>query len=149
MSSYLAYSYSCNLTTKERNEIDLRTKKSREEFSRGFSTGINLSVAACSVYSLFYSLFAPKAAYALEPIKTPDSPVPEGTPAPAPDAPNQVAPTRPGFQPLSDGSRGAFVGAVGTICGTAAPSGEFLLGLAFAGLCVIVGIIINRPRPPK
>lgn len=75
MSSYLAYSYSSNLTTKERDKIDLRTKKSREEFSRGFSTGITLSVAAYSVYSLF----APKAAYELEPIKTPDSPVPEGS----------------------------------------------------------------------
>ena len=145
MSSYLAYSYSRNLTAKERDEIDLRTKKSREEFSRGFSTGLSISAIVYSVYSLV----APKAAYALEPIKTPDSPVPEGTPAPAPNAPNQVAPTQPGFKPLSDGSRGAFIGAVSTICATAAQSRDFLLGLACAGLLVVGGVIINRPHPPK
>lgn len=138
MSSYLAYSYTRNLTTKERDEIDLRTKKSREEFSRGFATGINISVAVYSVYSLF----APKAAYALEPIVKPDSTVPEGTPA-------QAAPAQPGFKPLSDGSRGAFIGAVSMICATAAQSGDFLLGLACAGLLVIGGIVVNRPHPPK
>ena len=146
MSSYLAYSYSSNLTTKERNEIDLRTKKSREEFSRGFSTGMTISVAAAAVYST-YSFFASKAAYALEPIVKPDSPMPEGTPAQVEPIPNQ--PNRPGFRPLSDGPRGALVGAISTICATAAQSGDFLLGLACAGLLVVGGVIVNRPHPPK
>ena len=83
MTSYLAYSYSANLTKEERDEIDLRTKKSRKEFSRGFSTGITISVSAAAVYSA-YSLFASKAAYALEPIVKSDSPVPDGTPAQEP-----------------------------------------------------------------
>ena len=150
MTSYLAYSYSANLTKKERDEIDLRTKKSRKEFIRGFSTGITISVSAAAVYSA-YSLFASKAAYALEPIVKSDSPVPDGTPAQVAPTPAQVAPApaRPGFKPLSDGSRGALVGAISTICSTAAQNGDFLLGLTFAGLCVVGGIIINRPHPPK
>jgi len=141
MSTYLAYLYSTNLTTKERDEIDLRTKKSREEFSRGFSTGTAISLVAYSVYSLF----APSAAYALDPVVKPNSLVPEVAPPPS-----QVAPTQPGpgFKPLSDGSRGAFIGAVSTICATAAQSRDFLLGLACAGLLVVVGIIVNRPHPP-
>lgn len=141
MSSYLAYSYIIGLTKKEWDEIDLRTKKSREEFSRGFSTGTTISLAAYFAYSV-YSLCAPSAAYAIEPIVKPDSPMPEVAPAPT-----EVAPTQPGFKPLSKGSRGAYIGAVTTICGVASQSGDFLLGLACAGLLIVGGIVINRPHP--
>lgn len=53
MSSYLAYWYITGLTKKERDKIDLRTKKSREEFSKSFSTGTTISLAAYFAYSVY------------------------------------------------------------------------------------------------
>ena len=44
MSAYLAYLYSTGLTKKEQTEIDEKTKKSREEFSKGFVKGASFSL---------------------------------------------------------------------------------------------------------
>ena len=52
----------------------------------------------------------------------------------------QTTPTqKPGFKPLSQGTKGAYVG------GAALQSGDFYLGVACAFLLVVRGIIINRP----
>lgn len=132
MSAYLAYSYSTNLTIKEQTEIDEKTKKSREEFSKGFVRGISFSLAAYSLYSLTTS-----AAYAAE----------SNVPATTPGDTGAVEPkptSKPGFKPLSDGTKGTFVGGASAICGAAFQSGDFYIGLTCALLLVVAGIVINR-----
>lgn len=131
MSAYLAYSYSTGLTKKEQIEIDEKTKKCREEFSKGFVKGASFSLAASSLYLLTLS-----AAYAAD--VPPSAPVDAGAVQPAPAA-------NPGFKPLSEGSEGAFVGGASAICGATLQSGDFYLGLACAFLLVMGGILINRP----
>lgn len=126
MSAYLAYSYSTGLTKKEQIEIDEKTKKCREEFSKGFVKGASFSLAASSLYLLTLS-----AAYAAD--VPPPAPVDAGAVQPAP------------AKPLSEGSKGAFVGGASAICGATLQSGDFCLGLACAFLLVIGGIVINRP----
>ena len=82
MTAYLAYSYSTELTKKEQIEIDEKTKKSREEFSKGFVKGASFSLAAYSLYSL-----ATSAAYAADsnvPATTPKTPGDTGAAQPAP-----------------------------------------------------------------
>lgn len=125
MSAYLVYSYSTGLTKKEQIEIDEKTKKCREEFSKGFVKGASFSLAASSLYLLTLS-----AAYAAD--VPPSAPVDTGAVQPAP-------------APLSEGSKGAFVGGASAICGATLQSGDFCLGLACAFLLVIGGIVINRP----
>ena len=88
-------------------------------------------------------LLATAPAYAAD--SCPDS----GHSVPAPPADNGVAPApapKPGFKPLSDGPKGAFVGGASAICGSALQSGDFLLGLICAALLVAGGILINRPE---
>nr|YP_010283340.1 hypothetical protein MKU01_pgp034 [Psammodictyon constrictum]ULD16459.1 hypothetical protein [Psammodictyon constrictum] len=123
MSSYLAYSYSIGLTKEEQIKIDEKTKKSREEFSKGFVKGASFSLSAYTLYSL-----ATSAAYAADGIVQP--------------APN----SKPGMKPLGERPKGAFVGGASAICGAALQSRDFVLGAAFAFLLVIGGIIINRPN---
>ena len=133
MSAYLAYSYSTGLTKKEQTEINEKTKKSREEFSKGFVKGASFSLAAYSLYSLTTS-----AAYAAD----------SNVPGPAPQTPGAVQPTptpKPGFKPLSEGTKGAYVGGASAICGAALQSGDFYLGIACAFVLVVGGIVINRP----
>ena len=115
MSAYLAYSYSIGLTKEEQIKIDKKTKKSREEFSKGFAKGASFSLATFVLY-----LMATSAAYAVDP-KVPAGP---GATCPNPD---------PG------------VGGASAICGAALQSRDFTLGVAFACLLVVGGIIINRP----
>lgn len=132
MTAYLAYSYSTGLTKREQIEIDEKTKKSREKFSEGFVKGGSFSLAAYFLYSL-----ATSATYAS------DSNVPATTPGDTGAV--QPAPTsKPGFKPLSDGTKGAYVGGASAICGAALQSGDFYLGLACAFLLVVGGIVINR-----
>jgi hypothetical protein len=52
--------------------------------------------------------------------------------------------SKPGFQTLTEGPKGAFVGGTSSICGAASQSGDFYLGLAFALLLIVGGIVINR-----
>ena len=64
MSALLGYSYSTgltNLTKEEESEINQKTKKSREEFAKGFGKGASFSLAAYSLYLLTTS-----AAYAAD-----------------------------------------------------------------------------------
>ena len=134
MTSYLAYSYSTGLTKKEQIEIDKKTKKSREEFCSGFIKGTSFSLAAYSLYSMSTS-----AAYAADSNvpATPKPPADTGVAQPTPDA-------KPEFKPLSESTRGAYVGGASAVCGAASQSGDFYLGLACAFLLVVGGIIINR-----
>lgn len=121
MTSLLGYTYSTKLTDQEKAEINARTQKSREEFSRGFLKGSRFSLAA---YSL-YSVTAAASAYAAD------------------SGPKTGAIQPTGFKP----TRGAFVGGSSAICGAALQSGEsgdFLLGLGFAFIIVLGAIIINR-----
>ena len=115
MAAYLAYSYSTGLTKKEQIEIDKKTKKSREEFSKGFVKGASFSLAAYSLYSL-----ATSAAYAADSNvpATPQTPGDTGAVQPAP----ALKPAKPGFKPLSEGSKGAYVGGASAICGAALQS---------------------------
>ena len=92
--------------------------------------GASFSLAVYSLYSLSTS-----AAYAA------DSNVPATPKTPADTGVVKPAPTsKPGFKPLSEGVRGAYVGGAGAVCG------DFYLGLACAFLLVIGGIVINRPQ---
>lgn len=133
MSAFLAYSYSTGLTKKEQTAINEKTKKSREEFTKGFVKGASFSLAAYSLYLLTTS-----AAYAAD----------SNVPAPGPKTPGEaVQPTptsKPGFKPISEATRGTFVGGASAICAAALQSGDFYLGLGCAFLLVVGGIIINR-----
>jgi hypothetical protein len=134
MSAFLAYSYSTRLTKKEQTEINEKTKKSREEFTKGFVKGASFSFAAYSLYSLTTST-----AYAA------DSNVPApkthgDTGAIQPPTPKP----KPRFGPLAEGPKGAFVVGASAICGAALQSGDFYLGLACAFMLVVGGIVINR-----
>ena len=131
MTAYLAYSYSTRLTKKKEIEIDEKTKKSREEFSKGFVKGASFSLAAYSLYSL-----ATSAACAADVPATPKGDTGPVNPTPA---------AKPGFKPLSEGTKGAYVGGATTICGAALQSGDFYLGLACAFVLVVGGVVINRP----
>ena len=136
MSSYLAYSYSSLLTKEEELRIDKKTAKARKEFCNGFVKGCTFSLIAYSVYSIAKSVpaYADDSKILKPPIDT---------------APVQPAPTpqnKPGFKPLSEKSKGMYVGGVGSVCAAAAQSGDFLLGLSCAFLIIIAGIISNRPK---
>ena len=135
MSAFLAYSYSTGLTKEKQIEINEKTRKSREKFTKGFVKGASFSLAAYSLYSLTTS-----AAYAADSnVPTPKTPGDTG-------AVQQPKPTsKPGFEPLSDGTKGAYVGGASAICGAALQSGDFYLGLACAFMLVVGGIVINRP----
>ena len=139
MNSYLAYSYSTGFTKEEQTKIDEKTKKSRQEFTKGFIKGTSFSLAAYSFYLLTTS-----AAHAA------DSNVPQPAPkTPGDTVPVQPTPTpptpKPGFKPVSEKAKGLYVGVAGSVCAAAAQTGDFFLGLACVGLLVIGGIIMNRP----
>lgn len=70
--AYLAYSYSAGLSKEEQIEIDLKTKKSRDQFQQGFLTGASILVSAYFVYSLS-SFIISNSAYALEPTVKPSA----------------------------------------------------------------------------
>ena len=138
MSSYLAYSYSARLTEKKQDEINKKVKKSQEEFLKGFQRGSQISLSIYFIYSL-----ATAAAHAS------DLPA-DANKVVLVEAVNnkqvQPAPTdKPGFKPLSEGSKGAFIGGSNAICAAALQTGDFFLGLNCAFLLVIGGILINRP----
>lgn len=137
MSAYLAYSYSTGLTKEEQIEIGEKTKKAREEFTKGFAKGASFSLAAYSLFSL-----ATSAAHAADSNVPAKPPADTGAIQPAPK-PN----SKPGLKPLGEGPKGAFVGGASAICGAALQSGDFALGVAFAFLLIIGGIVINRPQP--
>lgn len=135
MSAFLAYSYSTGLTKKEQTEINEKTKKSREEFSKGFVKGASFSLAAYSLYLLTTS-----AAYAADsnvPASEPKTPIDTKAVQPTPTS-------KPGFKPLSETTKGTFVGGASAVCAAALQSGDFYLGLGCALLLVIGGILINR-----
>ena len=144
MSAFLAYSHSACLLEKEQAEIDQQVKKNRKEFCRGFKKGTKISL---TVYSI-YRLAGANSAYAADTGPDPGKAVPavpenHGVVQPQPAPANQV---KPGFKPLTDGTKGAFVGGASAICGAALQSGDFYLGVACAFLLVIGGIVINRPH---
>jgi len=137
MSVYLGYSYSSCLTEKEKSEIDKKVKKNQKEFFKGFKKGTQISLSIYSVYLLVVA-----SAYAADSCPNPNESVPakNGAAAPAPT-------NKPGYKPLSDSTKGAFVGGGTAICGAAIQSGDFILGFCCAGLLVAAGILINRPNP--
>ena len=142
MSAFLAYSYSACLSEKEQAEIDQQVKKNRKEFCRGFEKGIKISITAYSIYRLAEA----NSAYAADSCPdlgkaVPAAPENQGVVQPAP-----AQKVRPGFKPLTDGTKGAFVGGASAICGAALQSGDFYLGVACAFLLVVGGIVINRPH---
>jgi len=136
MSAYLSYSYSTGLTKEEQTKIDEKTKKSREEFSKGFVKGTSFSLAAYSLYSLTTS--AACAADSNVPHTAPKAPGDTGTV-------QHTHTPKPGFTHLTDVTKCAYVGGASAVCGAALQSGDFYLGLACAFLLVVGGIVINRP----
>ena len=138
MTAYLAYSYSTGLTKEEKIEIEERVTKSQQEFRRGFIKGTTFSLTAYSVYLLTTSV-----AHASD-VPAVDTNGPAAAPkdtcvAPKPDS-------RPGFKPLGDGPKGAFIGGASTICATALQTGDFYLGVACSVLLVIGAIVVNRSK---
>ena len=109
MSAYLAYSYITRLTAKKQNGIDEKTKKAREEFSKGFMKGTSISLVVYYFY-LFTRAVQPRSTV-----------------------------SKPGFEPLSEGTGGTFLKA-------ALRNTYFYLGFGFAIFLVIVSDIFNRPN---
>ena len=144
MSALLAYSHSACLSEKKQAEIDQQVKKSRKEFCRGFERGTKLSIAMYSIYRLAGANSAYAADSCPDPGKVAPT-VPENHGGVQPQ-PTPVQQGKPGFKPLTDGTRGAFVGGASAICGAALQSGDFYLGAACAFLLVVGGIVINRPH---
>ena len=138
MTAYLAYSYSACLTKEERDKIDIKTKKNRTEFSKGFRTGAKISLFTYGIYLLLRADIAHASDSCPDPGQI-APPANQGVAQPAP-----VQNLKPGFKPLNEGIRGTLVGGVGSI---ALQSGDFLLGLSCAFLLVIGGIVVNRPHP--
>ena len=145
MTSLLGFTYSTKLTEDEKAAINQTTAKAREEFWKGFSTGSKISVA---IYAFYLVTSATKAFAADPPLapKTPGvgdnrgiQPTPKAKPA-------SVKPSsRPGFKPVSEATRGTYIGGATAICSAAVQSGDFFLGLGCAFLLVVGGIILNRP----
>lgn len=133
MSAYLAYSYSTRLGKEEETQIDQHVKENQINFKEGFKKGTVTALALYSVYSM-----TTHAAHALEPIKSPGPGQVEPAPATAPA-------DKPGFKPLGDAPKGAFIVGASAICGAALQSGDFYLGFACAMMLVVGGIVINRP----
>lgn len=138
MSAYLAYSYSFCLTEKEQTEIDKKVKKNQEEFCRGFRTGSQISLAVYSAY-----LLTATTAQAKDMCPDPGKIAPPADSGAVQPMPNNA----PGFKPLSEGTRGTFIGRASAVCAATLQSGDFLLGLSCAALLVVGGIIVNR-KPP-
>lgn len=67
-------------------------------------------------------------------------------PGPVEMAPAPALGHKPGFSPLPEPTKGAFVGGATAICGAALQSRYFYLGFAFAMMLVVGGIVINRPH---
>ena len=144
MSAFLAYSYSACLSEKEQAEIDQQVKKNRKEFCRGFTEGTKI---ALTIYSIS-RLVEANSAYAVDQCPDPGKGVPavpenRGAVQPQPTLANQV---RPGFRPLNEGPRGAFVGGASAICRAALQNSDFYLGLSCAFLLVVGALVINRPQ---
>jgi hypothetical protein len=143
MSSYLAFSYSVNLTEEEKIEVDSRVKKSRKDFGKGFRKGMKVSLSVYSIFLLVQSTTTP--------VDAADVPtVPTGTPEPGAIAPVArpgagVPVVKPGMKPLNEKTKGMFVGGASAICGAFFQSGDFAIGIGCALLLVIGGIVINRP----
>lgn len=144
MSALLAYSHSACLSEKKQAEINQQVKKNRKEFCRGFEKGTKISI---TIYSI-YRVAGANSAYAADSCSDPGKVVPavpenHGAVQPQPAPAHQV---KPGFKPLSEGPKGAFVGGASAVCGAALQSGDFYLGAACAFLLVVGGIVINRPH---
>lgn len=139
MSAYLAYSYSVCFTEKEQTEIDKKVDRNREEFCRGFRTGTKISL---SVY--FAYLFLATTAHAKDSCPDPGQVAPPANNGAVQPKPND----RPRFKPLSEGTKGTFLGGASAICAAALQSGDFFLGLSCAALLVIGGILVNRKPHP-
>jgi hypothetical protein len=158
MSIHLTYSYTTNLTTKEKTDVDLKVKKNREEFLRGFRKGMKMSISIYSILTLLQSTIIAANASDIPLPSPPGNPVPgypvpvpmPGNPVPVP-VPGNPVPVglvpilKPGMQPFSAATKGAFVGAGTAICSAALQTGDFALGFSCAMLVVIAGIVMNRP----
>lgn len=56
----------------------------------------------------------------------------------------QPAPTsKPGFKPLSDRTKGAYLGGTSGICAAALQSRDFYIGVACAFVLIVGGIVVN------
>jgi hypothetical protein len=147
MSIHLTYSYTTNLTTKEKTDVDLKVKKNREEFLRGFRKGMKMSISIYSILTLLQSTIIAANASDIPLPSPPGNPVPmPGNPVPGYPVPVGLVPIlKPGMQPFSAATKGAFVGAGTAICSAALQTGDFALGFSCAMLVVIAGIVMNRP----
>lgn len=140
MSGYLAYSYSICLTKEEENEINRRVVESQKELSRGFNTGLKMSLTLYSIYSI-----TTRAAYASDSCPTTDTcPVPSQANGSQPNKAVVKPKPKPGFKPVPAGAKGVAIGGAGGVCTAALQSGDFVLGLLCAGLLIGIGIINNR-----
>lgn len=105
---------------------DLREEQvsaSLKEIKRGF-------LVASSVYSVWALASSAKPAHASDACPNP------GTP---PDSPGQIAPA-----PISESQKGMLTAAVSSVCGLAAQTGDFWIGVGCFGLVLIAMRIANR-----
>ena len=133
MSVHLAYSYSTGLTKKEQTEIDNKTKKCRKKFSKAFVKVTSFSLAAYFLYSLTTSSVAHAENSNLS---TAASKTAKDTGSIQPAPTSNVS--KPGFKPLSEGTKSAYISVTSEICEAAAQSSNFYLGLACAFLLVVI-----------
>ena len=114
------YSYGDDLTEEQ-------VSASLKEIKRGF-------LVASSVYSVWALASLAKPAHASDACPNPRTP---------PDSPAQIAPT-PSTKPISDSQKGIITAAVSSICGLAAQTGDFWIGVGCFGLVLIAMRIANR-----
>ena len=91
------------------------------KFNKGFMKNSSFSLPAYSLYSLIRTFVAYVA----------NSNIP-------------LTP-KPGFKPLTDTIKGAYVNGTNTICAAAVQNSDFYLSLTYAFLLIVGGIIINQP----
>lgn len=134
MSGYLAYLYSCSFTKEEELEIDNRVKESQKEFIRGANAGFKIGLTLYSIHSLTTGI-----------ANTSDQ-GPTTCPSSAPsNKPSKgVVKPKPGFKPVAEKHTTAAGGGALAICGAAFANGDFLLGLSYMGMAMIMMAIMNR-----
>ena len=146
MSLYLGYTQIIGLSTNQQIAVDRRVRKSRKQFvvqfineaniclpvflafmfgfsskldSIRFSCGLQCqSTIRCFYGYIFRSIYRKSFCY--------------------------YKAGKPGFRPLDHKVKGLFVGSATGVCSAALQSGDYLLGMACATLCLVAGIIMNR-----
>jgi hypothetical protein len=121
MTSFLGYNYSRNLTEAEKAEVEKKTEKARQAFSKGFVEASRVSVPA-----LLFLVTASISRAADVPVETPPSNVSNVSK-------NVSAP--------------AYVGGASLLA--ALDSGDYALGAVFGVGILVLGLVFTRNRATR